>query len=154
MDEPVQQLGGRLDRVLLLLGQPGVSRRLHVQYRVEGVLVIGHLRGGALASGGDCAGLLRGALACELRLVRLKSSCMKSSSTSTKNSLPLSEQNHEIQVVSSASDCESSDSSSDASSRETDSASPGAEADLFDSGGGSHAPGGPVGGICAGRGNV
>eukprot|EP00962_Isochrysis_galbana_P003736 scaffold1053_cov107-Isochrysis_galbana.AAC.13 len=45
--------------------------------------------------------------------VRLKSSWMKSSSTSTKNSLPLSEQNHETQVASSLSDPERSESSSE-----------------------------------------
>ena len=43
MDEPVQELRGRLDRILLILREPRLARRLHIEDRVQRVLVVRHL---------------------------------------------------------------------------------------------------------------
>ena len=81
--------------------------------------------------------------------VRLKSSCMKSSSTSTKNSFPRSEQNHEIHDASLTTELLSSDSSSEPSSREAESgeAPLGAAAPLRELHSARGAPHAAIGGI-------
>ena len=43
VDEPVQELRGRLDRILLILREPRLARRLHIEDRVQRVLVVRHL---------------------------------------------------------------------------------------------------------------